>query len=167
LFASFGAKAAEAGKLCDPKGDQTFEELKQQVFAHRTMVEPVRHFANELARVGNPVWRYRFAYVSESQRGKLMGTLHGFGIPLTRDVPGAMLGEKVTPTDEVVADVAGGYGSQFGKTGDPNGGGRPEWPRYDLAVYRILHFTNSGVIVGTDPLKLRLDLVEAVYIARN
>jgi para-nitrobenzyl esterase len=167
LFASFGAKAAEAGKLCDPKGDQPFEELKQQGFADRTMVEPVRHFANKMARVGNPVWLYRFAYVSESQRGTLMGTLHGFEIPFTLDVPGAMVGEKVTPTDEVMADVASGYWSQFGKTGDPNGGGRPEWPRYNPAVYRILQFTNSGVIIRTDPLKARLDLVEAVYIARN
>ena len=167
LFASFGAKAAEARKLYDPKGDQTFEELKQQVFADRTMVEPVRHFADEMARAGNPVWVYRFAYVSESQRGKLMGTLHGFEIPFTLNVPGAMVGEKVTPTDEVIAAVASGYWTQFGKTGDPNGGGRPEWPRYDSAVDRILHFTNSGVIVGTDPLKVRLDLVEAVYIARN
>jgi para-nitrobenzyl esterase len=96
-----------------------------------------------------------------------MGTLHGFEIPFTLNVPGAMVGEKVTPTDEVIAAVASGYWTQFGKTGDPNGGGRPEWPRYDSAVDRILHFTNSGVIVGTDPLKVRLDLVEAVYIARN
>jgi len=31
------------------------------------MVEPVRYFANEMAREGNPVWRYRFAYVSEGE----------------------------------------------------------------------------------------------------
>jgi para-nitrobenzyl esterase len=167
LLSSFGAKAAEAHKLYDPKGDQTFEELKQQVFADRTMVEPVRHFANEMARAGNPVWLYRFAYVSEWQRRKLMGTPHGFEIPFTLDVPGATVGEKVIPADEVMADVASGYWSQFGKTGDPNGGGRPEWPRYNPAVDRILHFTNSGVIVVTDPLKARLDLVEVVYIARN
>jgi len=78
-----------------------------------------------------------------------------------------MVGEKVAPTDEVMANVASGHWSQFGKTGDPNGGGRPPWLRYNPAVDRILHFTNSGAIVGTDPLKARLDLVEAVYIARN
>jgi para-nitrobenzyl esterase len=48
-------------------------------------------------------------------------------------------------------------------TGDPSGEGRPAWPRHDLAVDRLIHFTNSGVIIGTDPLKPRLDLWEKVW----
>jgi len=58
------------------------------------MVEPVRHFANAMARVGNPVWLYRFAYVSEAQRGQPMGTLHGFEIPFTLDIPGALVATR-------------------------------------------------------------------------
>jgi para-nitrobenzyl esterase len=46
----------------------------------------------------------------------------------------------------------------FGLTGDPNDGRLPNWPRHDPAVDRIIHFTNSGIIVGTDPLRPRLDL---------
>jgi hypothetical protein len=42
-------------------------------------------------------------------------------------------------------------------TGDPNGAALPNWPRHDPAVDRLIHFTNSDVIVGTDPLKPRLD----------
>jgi para-nitrobenzyl esterase len=74
LFANLGADAPEARKLYDPRGDQTLDELKQQVFADRTLVEPTRHLANDMARSGQPVYLYRFAYVSESARGKLMGT---------------------------------------------------------------------------------------------
>jgi hypothetical protein len=37
---------------------------------------------------------------------------------------------------------------------------------YDPAADRVLHFTNSGVIVGTEPLKLRLDLREQVLEAK-
>ncbi len=40
LFAIFGIDAAEARKLYDPRGDQTLDELKQQVFADRTMMDP-------------------------------------------------------------------------------------------------------------------------------
>ena len=163
LFANFGPDADAARKLYNPRGDQSLDELKQQVFADRTLVESSRHFANDAARTGQPVWLYRFAYVSEAQRGQNMGTLQGFEIPFTLDIPSALIGDKVTPTDKAMGDFASAYWVQFGKTGDPNGGGRPNWPRYDPAVDRIIHFTNSGIIVGTDPLKLRLDLWERVW----
>jgi para-nitrobenzyl esterase len=163
LFAYFGPDAAEARRTYDPRGDQTLAELKQQVFADRVLVEPARHFADEMARAGQAVWLYRFAYVSESQRGRLMGCLHGLEIPFTFDVPGALVGDKVTVADKIMGDLASAYWVQFGKTGDPNGDGRPLWPRYDPSVDRLLHFTNSGVIVGTDPLKARLDLWKRVW----
>jgi len=163
LFALFGSNSPEARRLYDPRGDQTLDELKQQVFADRTMSEPMRHFARLMAHSGHPVWLYRFAYVSESQRGKLMGTVHGFEVPFTLDVPAALVGDKVTPTDRIMANVTSAYWAQFGKTGDPNGGARPMWPPYDPDVDRLIHFTNSGIIVGTDPLKSRLDLWEQVW----
>jgi para-nitrobenzyl esterase len=162
LFAIFGPDAERARSLYDPRGDQTLEELKQQVFADKTLVEPTRHFADEMARSGQPVWLYRFAYVSEAQRGKLMGALHGFEIPFTMNIPAALTGEKATPTDKAMGDLTSAYWVQFGLTGDPNGSDRPNWPRYDPAVDRLFHFTNSGLIVGTDPLKPRLDLWQRV-----
>jgi para-nitrobenzyl esterase len=158
LFKEFGPDAAEARKLYDPRGDQTLEELKQQVLADKTLVEPARHLADTVARSGQPVWLYRFAYVSQAQRGKNMGTLHGFKIPFTMNIPSAMVGDKVTATDKAMGDIASGHWVQFGINGDPSGGDRPVWPRHDPAVDRLLHFTNSGVVVGTDPLKSRLDL---------
>jgi para-nitrobenzyl esterase len=162
LFANFGADAAEARKAYDPRGDQTLDELKQQVLADRTLVEPARHLADEMARAGQPVWLYRFGYVSQAQRGTNMGTLHGFEIPFTLNLPGALVGAKVTAADKAMADLASDYWVAFGKTGDPNGEGRPVWPRHDPAIDRIIHFTNTGVIVGTDPLMGRLDLWQKV-----
>ncbi len=163
LFALFGPDTEEARRLYDPRGDQALEELNQQVFADRTLVEPARHLANEHARAGQPVWLYRFAYVSESQRGTLVGALHGFEIPFTLNVPAAMVKEKVTPTDKAMADLASAYWVAFGLTGDPNGSGRPAWPRHDPLVDRLIHFTNSGIVVGTDPLKARLDLWQRAW----
>ncbi|MEJ8821038.1 carboxylesterase family protein [Variovorax humicola] len=162
LFELFGSDAEAARKLYDPRGDQSLDELKQQVFADRAMVEPARHFANEMARAGQPVWLYRFAYVSQAQRAKNMGTLHGFEIPFTLDIPGALVGDKVTATDKAMGDLASAYWAAFGLTGDPNGDSRPQWPRHDPATDRLLHFTNPGVIVGTDPLKARLDLWQRI-----
>jgi para-nitrobenzyl esterase len=163
LFAVFGPDAEQARKLYDPRGDQTLDELKQQVFADRTLVEPARHFANEMAHVNEHVWMYRFEYVSEAQRATNMGTLHGFEIPFTMNIPQAMVKDKVTSTDKLMARLASKYWIQFAKTGNPNGDGLPLWPEYDPEVNRILHFTNSGIVLGTDPLKARLDLWEKVW----
>ncbi len=158
LFALFGPDAAAAKRLYDPLGKQSLAELNQQVFADRALVEPVRHFANATAHAGQPTWLYRFAYVSEAQRGKNMGTLHGFEIPFVLNIPAAMVGDSVTPTDQDMADLVSDYWVAFGRTGDPNGIGRPTWPRHDAATDQLMHFTNSGLVVGTDPLKPRLDL---------
>jgi para-nitrobenzyl esterase len=164
LFAVFGPDAARAREVYDPRGDQTLEELLVQVSMDSTMTEPARHLANELARAGQSVWLYRFAYVSQAQRGQLMGTMHAFEIPFTLNIPGVLVGaDRVTPTDKMMGDLTSAYWAQFGKTGDPNGGGQPDWPRHDPAADRIMHFTNGGVIVGTDPLKPRVDLWQKVW----
>ncbi len=162
LFALVGALADEARRLYDPRGDQTLDELKQQVLADQTLVEPSRHLANETVRAGQPTWWYRFSYVAEAQRGTLKGTMHGFEIPYTFNMPAALVGDKVTPADKAMGDLASAYWVSFGKTGDPNGGGRPQWPRHD-ASGRVIDFTNSGVIVGPDPLQARLDLWQRVW----
>jgi para-nitrobenzyl esterase len=102
VFSNFGPDGGAARALYDPRGDQTLNELKQQVFADRALVEPSRHLANEAARAEQPVWLYRFAYVSEAQRGENMGTLHGFEIPFAMNVPGALVADKLTRTDALM-----------------------------------------------------------------
>jgi para-nitrobenzyl esterase len=64
LFALSGAYAAAARALYDPQGNEALDELTQQVLADKTLVEPSRHLANEMARAGQPVWWYRFSYVA-------------------------------------------------------------------------------------------------------
>ena len=163
LFWTFGRFADEARKLYDPNGDQPLDELKQQVFADRTLVEPARHLANEVAPAGQPTWLYRFSYVAEAARGQVKGALHGMEIPYTLNVPAAVLGKKVTAADKAMGAIASAYWVAFAKTGDPNGNGRPLWPRHDPASGRMINFTNTGVVVEPDPLQARLDLCQKVW----
>jgi para-nitrobenzyl esterase len=167
LFALFGPQADQAIALYDASGTLALEELSQQVLADRTLVEPSRHLANELARSGQPVWWYRFSYVAESQREVMAGTLHGLEIPYTHNIPSALVGEQVTKNDIVTARLASGYWVSFAESGDPNGGDRLAWPRHDREVDRLLHFTAIGPVVGPDPLKARLDLWEHVWRANR
>jgi para-nitrobenzyl esterase len=41
------------------------------------------------------------------------------------------------------------YWTNFAKTGDPNGPGLPEWPKYDAATKKSIDFTNDGPIQRT------------------
>ncbi|HUB46369.1 MAG TPA: carboxylesterase family protein [Acetobacteraceae bacterium] len=164
LFAMFGPHADEARKVYDPNGDVPLSELQQQVFADRIFLEPTRHFANETVWAGQPTWWYRFSYVAGSARQKMKGAMHGMEIPYILDSPGALVGNKaVTTDDKAMAAAASGYWAAFAMTGDPNGAGRPEWPRHDPSVDRVIDFTNKGVVVGPDPVKQRIDLWQEVW----
>ncbi len=159
VFDTFGELADEARAVYDPDGALSLDELKQRVFADRTLIEPARHLADLVARSGQPAWLYRFSYVAESQRKALKGTLHGFEIPYTMNIPAGIVGpDKVTDADRRMAELASAYWTSFAKTGELNGGDRPNWPRHDPAVDRIINFTNRGVTVGPDPYRAGLDL---------
>jgi para-nitrobenzyl esterase len=163
LFAIFGANAVQARKLYDPQGDQTLDELKQQVYSDRSEVEPARHLADAVARAGHPAYLFRFSYVAESTRGEQKGVLHGSEIPYVFNIPAEAVGDKVTGDDKKMGELASAYWVSFAKTGDPNGGNRPHWPRHDPAIDKVIDFTNTGVVVGPDPLKERLDLWRKVW----
>ena len=163
LFAVFGRNSGVARKLYDPRGDQALDELKQQVFADRGMLEPARHLADAMARAGQPTWLYRFSYVAESHRGRLKGATHAYEIPFVFNVPAALVGDKVTAADKAMGALVSAYWISFAKTGNPNGDGRQQWPRYDVATNKLINFTNAGVIVQPDPIKARLDLWQKVW----
>ena len=89
--------------------------------------------------------------------------MHGFEIPYVFDIPAALVGGNVTGADKAMGELTSAYWVSFAKTGDPNGGNRPQWPRHDPAVDQVIDFTNNGVVVGPDPLKPRLDLWRKVW----
>jgi para-nitrobenzyl esterase len=101
--------------------------------------------------------------VAESQRASLKGTLHGFEIPYTFDIPAALVGDKVTAADKAMDALASAYWVSFAKTGDPNGGAHTLWPRHNSAMDEVINFTNAGAVVGPDPLKPRLDLWQKLW----
>jgi para-nitrobenzyl esterase len=158
LFAPFAGDADIARRLYDPHGDRGLDELRQQVFADRTMVEPARHAADLMARAGQPVWLYRFSYVAETQRTVFGGAAHGSEIPYVFDIPAMIAGNRVSAADAEMATAISSRWCAFAATGNPNDQGAPEWPRHDPDIDRLGQFTNAGFVAAPDSLKARLDL---------
>jgi para-nitrobenzyl esterase len=163
LFALFGPLAGRARQLYDPGGDESESKVRQAVLCDEAMIEPSRNLAELAAAAGEPAYFYRFSYVAERQRGRVGGATHGIEIVYAFDAVGALFKDAATPADLDMARMASGYWVDFIKTGNPNGGGRPEWPRYDPAKREVLDFTNAGAKVGVDPVRERLDLWREVW----
>jgi para-nitrobenzyl esterase len=134
----------------------------------RGLIEPTRHLAATMTRAGQPAYYYRFSYVDEAYRGQLPGALHGLEIPYAYDMPVGFDGKEFVLVERKGADqemtrTVSGYWANFVRTGDPNGAGLPDWPRYDPATEDVMEFANTGAAAGPDPLKARLDLWQSVW----
>jgi para-nitrobenzyl esterase len=130
------------------------------------MVEPARFIVRSMAAAGQRAYLYRFSYVAESMRKQWHGAPHATEIPFVFNTVSARYGKELTHADGTIAQAANAYWVAFAKTGDPNGPGRPIWPRYDAAKDVLLNFAERVPVAGPDPWRARLDLIEAVADAK-
>jgi para-nitrobenzyl esterase len=57
---------------------------------------------------------------------------------------------KYEPADYAVSKDMEAYWTNFAKTGNPDGGGLPAWPQYQVDTKKYLEFTDKGPMVGAD-----------------
>jgi para-nitrobenzyl esterase len=163
LVAPFGAAAAQQVlKTYDPDNTGKVSAIGMRMGTDQMMIEPTRFVAKTLSGQGRSVYEYRFSYVADTMRQKYPGAMHATEIPFVFDTLHARDGDKVTPQDGKVAQLANAYWVAFAKNGNPNGQGRPKWPAYNAAHDELLEFAAGGdAVAEPDPWKARLDLTEA------
>ena len=158
-YASFGAAAdhARVAYAQDAQGD--LQAMVREMGRDRQYREPNRYLARQLSAEGRPVYEYRFNYVVTPMRSEWPdGPLHATDIPFSMDTVRAKYGDKLAPPDLAVANMMHHYWVNFVRSGDPNGPGLPEWPRYDAATDVLLDFATDGIPRAVaDPRKARLD----------
>jgi para-nitrobenzyl esterase len=160
LFAPFGVNAKAAEKAYDAAASTNFSDLSMKVAGDALMVEPARFVAQTVSSQGDPVWEYRFGYVADSMRKQWPGAPHATEIPFVFDTVKAKYGAPLTAEDEKIARETNTYWANFAKTGNPNGAGLPDWPRYHKSDDMLMDFSQSAPVAKADPWKQRLDLME-------
>lgn len=161
VFAPFGARRAEAEALYDPRGDGDIKVYGWAAAGDRMFIEPARAVARVMSDQGAPVYQFRFSYVAESMRSQWWGAPHATEIPFVFDTVDARYGAALTPSDVAAVKAVHAYWIGFAKSGVPIAPDFPAWPRYEADSDQILDFTARGPKPEADPLKTRLDLVEA------
>jgi para-nitrobenzyl esterase len=128
------------------------------------MIAGARSAAARIAKQGVPVWEYRFSYVADSL-GQT-GATHASDIPFFFDNAAIKYGDKTTAKDIDMGKTISAYIVNFAKTGDPNGSGLAEWPKYDPATDELIDFTEAAKAVAEkDPLGAEIDEAQAKMAA--
>ena len=167
LFAPFGANKEKAQTVYNPEKSTELRKIGALVASDRMMVEPARFVVRMAAEAGQPAYEYRFSYVAESLRKQWKGAPHATEIPFVFDTVAARYGKDLAPADEAIAKAVIAYWVAFAKTGNPDGEGRPHWPRYNAKDDELMDFTNAGPMAVQDSWKPRLDLTEGVALAQQ
>jgi para-nitrobenzyl esterase len=140
---------------------QTYDAriLTDTVFA-----APARALARLHAANGAPTYLYRFEVASPAELRTYGGAIHASD----RQYVFQTLGASPWPTDAndaAQAKTVSAYWTQFARTGDPNGPGRPAWPAYGGSD-QLMRFTNAGPRAEPTPDAKILDLVSADQAAQ-
>ena len=100
--------------------------------------------ARAAAKVSD-VYMYRLSRVAPSSRAAWGGAAHTTEVPYvfdntTRDA------SQFDEIDCTVSAAMAGAWVQFAKTGNPNGGRLPQWPRYRAPNFRVLEFGDTVTV---------------------
>ncbi|WP_232495627.1 carboxylesterase/lipase family protein [Novosphingobium kaempferiae] len=163
------AMGERAGKLMEiyRKGGTVPEaEAMQHLWGDAFMTAPARYLARRSAAGGAPTYLYHVSYVPVAARGRIYGTRHSAEISLAmhNEVSGAQFEEGAADTP--MAQAMSGYWLRFAKASDPNGGGAPVWPRYDVAGDALMEFANQGPVVRAGFGRKAFDMIDAAYFER-
>ena len=147
-------------------GDST--RLAELVFGDATFVAPARVVAGIQSNHA-PTYLYHFDFVRERARKGSKGANHGAGVPFVFNNLDALPMSPVafTRNDRQVAEALHTYWVNFGKSGNPNSRGLPEWPQYSAAGDELLLIGNDKMEAKARFRKGQLDVLIKILANRG
>jgi para-nitrobenzyl esterase len=118
--------------------------------------------ANAMAEIREPVYRYYFTYEGRDVFAPL-GAFHAEELMFIADsywkswIPNG--------NDKRLSEIMIGYWTEFAKSGNPNGAGRPEWPAYN-AKEALTMDLGADVHPISEPYSAEYTLFERILSAR-
>jgi len=110
-------------------------------------ITPVRNVARAAAGPNRPaVWRYLYTHRYENDPTlNALRAFHTAELPFVFGSPQLIFGGPYTPSPAELTFTAQlmGYWSRLAKTGNPNGPGAVEWPRYDSSTDAMLQLDDA------------------------
>ena len=163
LASEFGERADSAFALY-PANDANVRRAAVALRTDAWMSEPARATATLIARAGAPAYLYRLARGADvAGHDAVFGAFHGAELPL-------VFGTNPERWPYVDAEAELGrlvrdYWVAFASTGDPNGAGRPAWPRFSSDAPSLLELDRAPrVRTARDP---RLDWLERARVLQS
>jgi para-nitrobenzyl esterase len=163
LASEFGAKADSAFALY-PADDSTARRAAVALRSDAWMSEPARATAALFARAGAPAFLYRLARGADvARRDAVFGAFHGAELPFVFGT-----NPERWPYVDAAAEVGRlvrDYWVAFAATGDPNGAGRPEWPRFSSEAPSLLELDRAPRVRSARDA--RLDWLERARVVQS
>ena len=159
LAAAFGPRAAEAARLYPAHNPASFHRASQDMLGDDIFYEGGRMMVRALAAQGQPSYRALFTHHAGGAPGG-GPALHASEL---RYVFGTIDSDGPAPTasDRAVSDAMMGAWVRFAATGNPNGGGLPDWPLAGAPGDPLMEFGDTPR-VERDYRARQLDFMDAV-----
>jgi para-nitrobenzyl esterase len=155
LFDGFGSKAPAIRKAYGDVHPQASDlEIYAAAKTDHHFALPTTRLAEAQLRHGANVYMYRFSW--RSPVNPELGACHCLELPFifeTLDRRGFLVGED--PPYELAAAMHGAW-VRFAASGDPNGDGLAEWPRYDTANRALMDFNTTAELRSECAVPVRL-----------
>jgi para-nitrobenzyl esterase len=169
--ARFGGQAADFLKLYRATTDQEAVLSAEALAGDDFIAFSTWKWTDMQARTGNAsVYQYHFEQVPAVKPGAKIGAIpaseagarHACEIEYVFQTLKSQAGVPWTEDDFRVSDAMSSYWVNFAKTGDPNGSGLPDWPKYNSKNgYQVMHLSGKKIHAAADAERGRYEFLDA------